>query len=843
VSEDDLSQVARPSRASREQLALALGAARMVAWDWDTESGEVVWSGDPEAVRGLGPGGLVGTLEGLLSVVHPEDRPLLETGLARALESDERLSTEFRVVGDDGTVRWVAADARSVHESGRPVRMVGVARDITGPRRADDALGEGEEGFRVLADAAPVFIWMSDTAGARTYFNPQWLRFRGRSMDQELGDGWTEGIHPDDRERALADYLGAIRRREPYETEYRLRRADGEYPWILVRGVPRTGPRGAFRGFVGWCVDITERREAEERWRLLAAIGMVLDRPLSIPERLEALARVLLPGVADACIVTLADEAGVLQRAVVTHVAPQLERRLQALPAPTDESPMTQVTRTREPLLVPDVRERLERRPPGAVADAVRRAWMSARSAVIAPLVARGRLVGVLALATSRAHSDRRMDERDLRLASQIASRAALAIDNARLFETEQDAVRRIRLLSEASGLLGSSLEYERTLPEVAQLVVDRLADRCAVHLVSDAGRIELAALASAGEPAGADGPGRAGEAQAMAEVAGQVIAGADRDPDRPGLRRAVGSAQCVCVPLVARDATLGAMTMLAGPESNRRLADADLALARELADRAALAIDNARLYEAQHTIAHTLQRALMPPSLPAIPGARLGAAYVAMGRGVEAGGDFYDVVPCADGRWIVVVGDVCGKGPEAAALTALARYTLRAIARRDPSPATMLTELNEHIVHQLPGNTRFLTACLGLLEPVDGVLRVRLASAGHPPALVRRSDGSVEQAAATGAFVGVLPQIRLVPSEMILCPGDRLVLYTDGLVEARTRAGGLVGEEGLLEAIAGLGDAPAAELAPALAGLARQGAGGRLRDDVAVLVVEAAPG
>ena len=710
-------------------------------------------------------------------------------------------------------------------------RMTGIGRDAGEGHLAVDALREGEERLRGIADAAPVLIWMSDTAAARTYFNAQWLSFRGRSIEQELGDGWVEGIHPENRERSLGIYFDAVRRREPYETEYRLRRADGDYRWMLVRGVPRLGPGRAFEGFIGWCVDITERRADEEQWRLLAAIGMVLDRPLSISERLEALARVLLPGVADACVVTLADEAGTLQRAVVTHVDRQLEQRLQALPAPTDESPMTQVTRTGEALLVPDVRGRLERRPPGAVADAVRRAWMSARSAVIAPMVARGRLVGVIALATSRAHSDRRMDEHDLRLVTQIAARAALAIDNARLLEAERQAARRVRFLSEASRLLGSSLAYERTLQEVAQLAVEGLADRCAVHLVSDAGRIELAALAPAG----------AGETEAMAELAERAIAEAASGADGRGLLREIRSTACVGVPLIARGATLGALTLLAPAGPARGFADEDLVLARELADRAASAIDNARLYEAQHTIADTLQRALLPPSLPAIPGVELGAAYVAMGPGVEAGGDFYDVVPCADGRWMVVVGDVCGKGPEAASLTALARYTLRAMARRNPDPTTMLTELNRDIVHQLPGNTRFLTACLGLLDPADGGLRVQLASAGHPPAVVARGDGSVEPTTAAGAFVGVLPEIRITPCDVRLRPGDRLVLYTDGLVEARTRAGGLVGEEGVLEAVAALAGAPAAELAPSLARLARQDAGGRLRDDVAVLVVEAA--
>jgi PAS domain S-box-containing protein len=819
----EVERIERELRESRDQLSLALDAARMGTWDWDIGSGALAWSGDLEAVHGMAPGSFDGTFERFISVVHPEDREQLQARIGRSLETGEQFSAEFRVIGDDGVVRWVAGDGRVIRDGGRPVRMIGIGRDVTEHRRTLNTVRESEERFRSIADAAPVFIWIADTAGGRTYFNEEWLRYRGRAMGEELGDGWVEGVHPEDLERSLAIYRDAIRRRKPYETEYRLRRADGEYRWMLVRAVPRIGSDGAFDGFIGWCVDITERHDAEEQWRLLAAIGMVLDRPLSLPERLEALARILLPAVADACIVALADEEGALRQVAVTHVDPLQEQRLQALPAPTEQSPMARVAATREALLVPDVAARLDSRPPGTVADAVRGAWQTARSAVMAPLVARGRLVGVLALATSREHSSRPMDERDLRLAREIAARAALAIDNARLFEAERQAARRVRFLSEASRLLGSSLEYEQTLQEVARLAVPGLADCCAVHLVTDTGRLELVALA-----------------HADADAARWTEALSSSDPLSPAAPG--GSGSSIRVPMTARGAVVGALTLLAGAESARSFDDGDLGLARELAERAASAIDNARLYDAQHTIAGTLQRALLPPSLPAIPGVRLGAAYVAMGRGVEAGGDFYDVVRGAGGRWLVVVGDVCGKGPEAASLTALARYTLRAVARRDPEPAGMLQELNRDIVHQRPGNTQFLTACLGLLDPVGGGLRVRLASAGHPPALVVRAAGPVERTQAIGALVGVLPEIRITPCELSLGPGDRLVLYTDGLVEARTSAGDLVGEAGVLEAIQRLAGASASELASGLAELARGGPGGRARDDVAVLVVEAAP-
>jgi serine phosphatase RsbU (regulator of sigma subunit) len=479
------------------------------------------------------------------------------------------------------------------------------------------------------------------------------------------------------------------------------------------------------------------------------------------------------------------------------------------------------------------------------------------------PLTARGQRIGVMALSTSRRHSNRLLEEDDLRMVERVATRAALAIDNARLLEAEREARRRSDFLATAGHLLNGSLDPERALQDLADLAVPGLADWCTVHLRDDDGLLRGAALAHADpakarwaselshryppDEAGAIGLGgvlRSGRPELVEEITDEMLVAAAVDDEHLALLREVGLTSYLSVPLVARGEAFGALSLLTGVESGRRLDAGDLALAEDLAVRAATAIDNARLYRAQREIADTLQRALLPPGLPDIPGVSVAAVYVPMGDGIQAGGDFYDLFECGERRWLMVVGDVCGKGPEAAALTSLARYTLRALASLDPDPAALLTRLNAEILTQRPGDARFLTACVCLVEERPGGLAVTIACAGHPPPLILKGDGVVEWSSARGTLLGVHLGIRLEAQAVVLEAGDRLVLYTDGLTEARDGDGHFLGEAGLAGAARALVDVPTDELAHTLTRRVTEWTEGTLRDDLAVLVIglEVAP-
>jgi serine phosphatase RsbU (regulator of sigma subunit) len=211
-----------------------------------------------------------------------------------------------------------------------------------------------------------------------------------------------------------------------------------------------------------------------------------------------------------------------------------------------------------------------------------------------------------------------------------------------------------------------------------------------------------------------------------------------------------------------------------------------DLRTAEDFAVRVGAALDSARLYGAAAEIARVLQTSLLPPHLPEIPGATLAAAYRPAWEGLQVGGDFYDVFTTAEGQWYLVMGDVCGKGAEAAAVTALARYTLRTAAVRRRSPAAILRWVGEAMLDQEAARGRFCTIACAHVDLLRTPARVTVACGGHPLPVLRQADGAVSEVGAPGTLLGLAPDPALQDRTTELHPGDTLVLYTDGLTEAR---------------------------------------------------------
>lgn len=241
--------------------------------------------------------------------------------------------------------------------------------------------------------------------------------------------------------------------------------------------------------------------------------------------------------------------------------------------------------------------------------------------------------------------------------------------------------------------------------------------------------------------------------------------------------------------------------------------------------------------------LARTLQETLLPPHLPEVPGIEVAARHLPAGRGGELVGDFYDVFQTGRSTWGVVMGDVCGKGVEAAKITALARYTLRAAAIEHRSPRQVLELLNVAMLHQQPDSERFITAVFATLQQRRGLVTVRLSSAGHPPALLRRPGGTVEPLDAPGQILGVFDAPGLVDRRRDLRPGDVLVLYTDGVLEARREDGEQYGDVRLQELLARLpDDAGAAAVAAAVEQEVLAFGGAEPADDTAVLVLRVPP-
>ena len=356
------------------------------------------------------------------------------------------------------------------------------------------------------------------------------------------------------------------------------------------------------------------------------------------------------------------------------------------------------------------------------------------------------------------------------------------------------------RFLAEAGHVLSGSLDYQETLRAVARLAVPAVADWCAVDLVAgekldrvavehvDPERVAFARALQERYPADPDAEAgvhavlRHGRPELYREVPDEMLAQLAQDEEHLALMRSVGLRSAMLAPMTLRDRVLGVISFVSA-ESGRRYDEQDLKLARDLALRAATAVENARLYEAASAIAGTLQASLLPPVLPDVPGAELAAAYEAAGAGIEVGGDFYDVFNTAEDQWYLVIGDVCGKGAEAAAVTALARYTIRAAAVRRRSPAAILRWLSDAMLQQGEGSERFCTIACAHLDIGDGSLTV--ACGGHPLPLLVRADGTVEEAGVPGTLLGLVPSPDLQDRTTDLRSGDTLLLYTDGITEA----------------------------------------------------------
>jgi two-component system, cell cycle sensor histidine kinase and response regulator CckA len=252
-------------RVSQQRLELAQGTGGIGTWDWDVTTDETHCSSGYGPLYGLQPGDLAPGREQWLELIHLEDRGRISEELNRVLDHADFFSAEFRVVWPDGTIHWLFGKGQVFRDSlSNPIRMIGVNMDISERKRAEAALRESEERFRIMADTAPVMICAAGPDKLATFFNAGWLIFTGRSMEQELGYGWTEGVYPDDVDACLATYSASFEARRDCHIEYRLRRADGEYRSVVCNGVPRFAPDGVFAGYIASCIDITDAKRAQE---------------------------------------------------------------------------------------------------------------------------------------------------------------------------------------------------------------------------------------------------------------------------------------------------------------------------------------------------------------------------------------------------------------------------------------------------------------------------------------------------------------------------------------------------------------------------------------------------
>jgi len=421
-------------------------------------------------------------------------------------------------------------------------------------------------------------------------------------------------------------------------------------------------------------------------------------------------------------------------------------------------------------------------------------------------------------------------------LAELTAQRVALSVESEWLRGADQRRRSWMSYLADTSELLAQSLDVELTVAVVPQLVVPRLGLWCAVHLVDENVGLRLAALTHAQEDAmprlrallEAPGPGRhrAQLAAMLRRMEGPTGIGVPADS--------------FAVPLTARGRPLGTLIVGRGPE--RAHSPEEIALICDLARRVSLAIDNAQVTAAHIETSQALQQALLPRELPAAEGAEFAAEYLPASTASDVGGDFYDVLTLDPGRWLVSIGDVCGKGARAAARTGLVRDVLRVLVQ-DGRPLPRAIQLLNSVM--LDGNNpeQFCTVAAALVSsPPDGGrpgLGVELVLAGHDRPVVVRANGTVELVGEYGTAVGLVADVQPICSRHWLDPGDVLVAYTDGVTERR-RGGELFGQQRLVDVLAAAAGRSAIELVGVVRTAIEGFSADPRRDDVALLAVRA---
>lgn len=785
----------------------------------------------------------------------------------RPLQTAVRTGQEVRdmeieiVRTHDGARFLLLATAVPLRESEGTVRgAIVVYYDISERRRIERehdairaALAISEQRYRMLTEALPQFVWILNGDGQLSYTNRFWSEFTGMSAERSTREGWNSVLHPDDVARSASIWKTALARGERFEAQLRFARAaDSAYRWMLLRANPVFDEDSGAVRWIGTGTDIDDHKRAEESLRFLTDAGNVLASSLDVNVTLTDLAELAVGEIADWCAVYLRMRDGKIRPVAITHRDPQrlaFTKELYLEYPVREEEPVAHTIRTGESLLFSNIGDAVLRASAldDRQYDLLRKLGM--RSAMVVPLRAREGNLGAICFVAGE--GGRVFGQADMRVANLLAKRAAIAVENAHLYEEEQRSTQRLRFLAEASKALSGSLDLQTTLDTLVRTVVSSLADWSIINLVDASGAIRTAAVDHAdrakfeiaqqlrgveyADYRAEHGTGRVirtGAPEIVPELPEHFVESAVNS-DVLKIVHALGHRSAIVVPVKTRAGTIGSLTAV-WSDTSRSYGLDDLPLFEDLARRAAVAIENAQLYEREHHVASTLQQAFLPATLPHVAGLHFSVVYAPGATESEIGGDWYDAFALPDGRVIVSIGDVAGRGLAAALTMGKMRQAIRAFALMRPDPASILNAADEAL--KLENLDAMATALIGLVDPVAQTLT--LASAGHPHPLLRAPNGTITDLVCEGRPLGLRRYDEPASITVDLPVGSFLVLYTDGLTEATrdVEAGeALVREAMQSTSVLGAAREAAANI---MKYVLREGN----RDDVAILTLSIAP-
>ena len=774
------------------------------------------WNAGAQNIYGYRPEEIIGHP---VATLAPPDRKDEITYILERIARGERVEhfSTNRVTKDGRTIDVSLSISPVYDDDGRIVGAATIARDITQQRLAERELRIARQQLAIITRAGADGITIQDASGRIVYANDSAARMLGYPDARSFVSATVEQVlarfdllHEDGRPFSPEELPDRRILRGEEQAEALIRvvvRETGEENWTLVRAAPMRDDDGNVDYVVNVFHHITEQKRAEQQLKVQNAlleaqseaseVGIVLISPegeiVSANRRFGE-----LWNIPEEILNTRSNEAAmeVLKGQVADPDA--FVKRARYLSHHTDE----------------DVRDDIALKD-GRVIERYSKTLEDETGAIY------GR-IGYFRDVTE----DRKREEGQ-------------------------------RFLAQATKELVSSLDYHATLSLIARMAVPQLADWCAVDILEPDGSLKLLAIAHPESskvewarefrrafpidmtaPTGLPRVIRTGKSEMYPSIDSALLE-ASFDEEQLEVIRELQLSSVMLLPLRARGRMLGTISFVFA-ESGRSYGEADLVLAEDLASRAALALDNARLYRERDDIARTLQEGLLPGPFPEVPGVELAARYQAAGEGIDVGGDFYDAMDTEDGAWALVVGDVCGKGPQAAALMGTARHTIRAAALREHRPSAVLTTLNTALQHQ-SREQWFCTVCYVRLRPQPRGARLTVCAGGHPLPAILRADGTVEFAGTPGTLLGVFTDIELTDASVDLGPGDALVLFTDGLTDA-DRTGGEFGQKWLTDVLARNVGRSAEEIARSLERevLGDQNQG--LPDDLAILVAKVKP-